>query len=404
LRGKKECQFVLIALLIVSQVYSGLLTSVSAADDEHSYIIFQDDFEDGEHEDWTIFVAPDSPLGSTWAIELEDGNHFFSQTGHHLALAGDDTWNDYTFEVKVKLIDAIVVNIIFRSSAAGEYRLNYHQNRLRLMKETQGINSELIFVDQSLSLNTWHPIKIICVENSINIYVDDVLKLSYVDEEDPHLYGKFGFEFGNYYDDVKVSTTHSFYVSHLIKEVEDEIIKERIVGTDTLEAEEKWFEAQDAFDNGNLSGAESLAKEALDLAQHAPMGVVSVNDLLNYPTTYNKHTVEISGTLKGIQYEQGLYRFAVDDGIAAISVTFDGTLEEIANEDDIKVVGTFDSLTESVSASKVEKITSPQPSPTQPEPTEPEPTEPEPTEPAPTEPTPTEPEPTEPTPTEPEPI
>jgi hypothetical protein len=415
LKGAKESQFVLIVLLIVSLVYSGLLTFVVAADEEHSYIIFQDDFEDGDAEEWTIDVNLADAPESSWAVELDDGNHVLNMSGRSLGtLAGNIAWTDYTLELKVKTLTTVTdVCINFRIQDISYYSLQCGDHFA--LQKAKPVNSHYLNSTESyLNPNTWYTITIVCIENSIKIYVDGVLWLSYLDENDPFLYGGLQVAVGGYegapaamlIDDVKVFTTYRLYVTNLINKAEIEINNEKIFGADTIGAEEKLLEAQEALDNGNLSGAESIAKEAIYLAQHAPVGPVSVNELLNYPDEYNNHTVEVSGTLKGIQYDQGLYRFAVDDGIAVISVTFDGTLEEIANEDDVKVVGTFVALTQSVSASKVEKLTSPQPSPTEPEPTEPEPTEPEPTptEPEPTEPepTPTEPEPTEPTsPTEP---
>lgn len=168
--------------------------------------------------------------------------------------AGDFTWTDYTFEVKVKLIHSAGGNIFFRSAPGGGFGFCFGETRLSLHKWIPPSGGEIKYLEEGFNLNTWYTFKTVCVENSIEIYVDDVLKLSYVDEEDPLLSGEIGFEgftkSHTHFDDVKVSTTHRLYVTCLIKEAEDEINKARMIEADTVEAEGKLAEAQDAFDNG----------------------------------------------------------------------------------------------------------------------------------------------------------
>jgi len=45
-----------------------------------------------------------------------------------------------------------------------------------------------------LGLSRWYTLRIACVGGSIEVYVDDVLRLSYIDEEAPLLWGWIGLE------------------------------------------------------------------------------------------------------------------------------------------------------------------------------------------------------------------
>ena len=100
----KRTYLMLIALLLVSQIYFGSIASVAADDTEHTYVVFQDDFEDGEAGDWTINIPDEAPLGSSWAVEPDDGNYVLSERYQTWAKAGDLAWTNYTFEIKFKLI------------------------------------------------------------------------------------------------------------------------------------------------------------------------------------------------------------------------------------------------------------------------------------------------------------
>ena len=297
----------LILLLLVTQVYFGSMASVAADDAEHVYVIFQDDFEEGEAGDWAISIFPDAPLGSGWAVELDDGNHVMSQRGHVWAEAGDFTWTNYTFEFKVKFkLLTSGAHINFRMSES-RYFLGIYPNLLTLEKEHPVQSNVLLKETGAFSnLNEWYSIKIVCVGNRIWVYVDDELKLDYVDDENPLLSGRIGFsvtEHEIHFDDIRVSTTHRIYVAYRIKEAQDEIDEANMVDADASEAEQRLAEAQAAFAEGDLSSAEALAEETFNMAKHAPLGPVSVNELSKYSAEYNQHSVEVSGTIRDIRYE-----------------------------------------------------------------------------------------------------
>jgi len=110
-----------------------------------------------------------------------------------------------------------------------------------------------------LGLNRWYTLKIACVGDSIEVYVDDVLRLSYIDEEAPLLWGRIGLEIAHNshvcLDAVKVYKTHRLYVAHLIRVAQDEVDEARMLDADTGEAELQRLkgEALDEFKDGMIN-------------------------------------------------------------------------------------------------------------------------------------------------------
>lgn len=349
----------LLAFLLVLSIFSVRIAHAQAADEEHNYLVFQDDFEDGDIEDWVVNVPPDASPWSKAVVETDDGNYVLSERGHVWADAGDDSWANYTFEVKVKLLTSGGPQINFRMTRS-RYFLGVHRGGLILNKEHPvNVHITLRRKEVSFDLDKWYTFRIVCIGNSIEVYVDGALILDYVDETDPLLSGRIGLEGAPdqhiHFDDVKVYTTHRLHVTHLIREAQDEIDEARMLGAETGQAEGKLAEAQAAFAEEDLSSAESLAEETIKLAKHSSVGHISVGELLKYSAEYDLHTVEISGTIRDIRYEEGVYSFAVDDGTGVISATFDGTLGEIKTDDKVKVTGIFDASTTTVAAESLER-------------------------------------------------
>jgi cytochrome c-type biogenesis protein CcmE len=364
--GGERTLIIFIWLLLVSQIFIGSIASVAANHTEHTYVVFQDDFEDGEAENWTIDIPDEAPLGSNCLVEEADSNYVLSSIGQTWAEVGDSTWTNYTIEVKFKFITSqgcAMINFRLGDPPSCRYFLQLWVGDFFLTKQYLEAYSEVKYARLAINTNTWYNLKIVCVGNNIRVYVDNVLKIEYVDNENPFLSGRIGLETCAdsqiHYDDVKVSTTHCLYITHLIKEAQDEIYTARSIDANTSEAEQRLAEAQDAFANDNLSSAESLANEALNLVKHASVGPVSVNELSKYSAEYDKHVVEVSGTIRDIRYEEGAYSFAVDDGTGVISVAFNGTLGEIKTDDKVKVVGVFDASTTTVIAESLEKVKAP---------------------------------------------
>jgi len=348
--------------LIVLSISLCLKASVVEGGENHTYVIFEDDFEDGEVGDWDI---PDWFLRSP-TVELDDGNYVLCTRGDTGAESGDCSWTDYTVEVKVKFVYNTGAHISFRRSPLGKmYTFRFFYNELTLDKNYPEKWMRLYECKRfPIDENKWYTVKIVCIGRSIKIYIDDVLRIDYVDEEeDPNLSGRIMLcgqpDAVIFFDDVRVSTTHRLYVYDLIKEAQDEIDEAKMVDAETGEAEQMLAEARAAFEEGSLSSAESLAKEALNLAEHAPVGLVPVEKLLKYFAEYDQHIIEVYGTIRDIRYEEGVYRFAVDDGTGVVSATYNGSLGEIKTDDKVRILGVFDASTMTVMAESLERMREP---------------------------------------------
>ncbi|MFQ5712086.1 MAG: family 16 glycoside hydrolase, partial [Candidatus Geothermarchaeales archaeon] len=361
LKRSEACLILALLSLSVFSAYINTAKVGAAVESGHSYTIFQDGFEDGDAEGWTIDIPPDAPENSRGGVEREDGNYVLSEEGHVWAEVGFFEWTDYTFEVNFKLLTGSGPQINFRMTSNGRYLVGLYDTTISLKKERPpGTFYDFGSTRMSIELNTWHTVKIVVVGNSIEVYLDDALKLSYADDVKPHLSGRIGLESAPgshvHFDDVRVSTTQRLYTVYLINMAQNEIDKAEGIGADVSEAEKKLEEAKTNLDTGNLDAASSLASEAIELAKHADVGLRLVGELLDYPKKYDGRTVELFGTIRDISYDQGIYRFVIDDGSGVISATFDGSLGDIKSEDSVRVVGIFDASTMTVVSESLERI------------------------------------------------
>jgi len=183
-----------------------------------SQILFQDDFNDGNADSWEEQLGP----GGSWAVQ---SNEYVGQVGYNTddlptySLVGDESWTDYTFEVRMKGITGHDKKLRFRYKNSNEYyELNLRSdpgNDLAVAKH--GANGWLQFVtDIPNYINTWYDIKVELKDNNIKIYVNEALKYDFTDNDDPILNGKIGLEVWpgigasftkNAFDDIKVTET-----------------------------------------------------------------------------------------------------------------------------------------------------------------------------------------------------
>jgi len=236
--SNKSGRLILISLLAVLFISSGSAPSFAEEKEEHTYVIFEDDFEDGYSEDWMMNIPEDAPPGSRWSIELDNNNYVLSGRGHTWAEVGDPEWANYTFELKIKFVTEGGCHISFRMGVpAPRYFVQIWLKEIILTKEYMETFSEVKHGRITLNVGSWYTVKIVCIGDEIRVYINDVLKLDYVDEENPILSGRIGFESCPnshiLFDEVKVSTTYSLYVFYLIKEARDEITKALMIDADT---------------------------------------------------------------------------------------------------------------------------------------------------------------------------
>lgn len=243
----------------------------AAAEEEHTHAVFQDDFEDWDEGAWDVYIPADASYGTSWKVLDDDGNKVLSLKGTMWVGAGDPDWTDYTLTVRVKLVDVPEeeeARICVRLGHEGgrRYLVSVPQQDPAFSKQYGGEFSNLAKVEMVCGDGAWHVFKIVCIGGEFWVYVDDELKMEYVDEDDPFLSGYIGFECGPhtnaYFDDVRVTVTHVEYIKQLIEEAEVAIDEARIVEADVVEAESMLEEARNKLTVGDLLSAERLSGDA----------------------------------------------------------------------------------------------------------------------------------------------
>ena len=167
------------------------------------YPPFNDDFEDGNADGWELEPG--------WSVINDNGNYVLQGFGHKWARAGLESWTDYTFESRVKLIEGDV-HINYRLQDRERYFVGLHERSLSLVRmlfeNDEPVHTTLATAEIPFSKNTWNTIKIVGMGNNVKVYFNGVLKINYTDNN-PVLNGKIAFESLDnskvYVDDIQVT-------------------------------------------------------------------------------------------------------------------------------------------------------------------------------------------------------
>lgn len=180
-----------------------LLTSLASAQTQQIKgweMLFQDDFEDSNADDWELEAG--------WEVEQQDNNYLLKGVGHKwVRLNAGRVWTDYSFKTRVKLIKGDA-HLNYRVSNNGRYFIGFYPHGLYLNKETPwGTFYDLINDNIPHQYNKWYTVEIIGQQGEIKIYVNGKLRLEYIDAN-PLVHGRIAFETLEnsqvYFDDVEI--------------------------------------------------------------------------------------------------------------------------------------------------------------------------------------------------------
>ena len=230
-RGASLLVFLALALICAGPAVRALPV------DEHLYVILEEGFEDFDPEGWDMWA----PQGASpdWAVLYDEGNDVLSLEGAAIAMAGDPGWRDYTLEVRVKHVGGVdEAHIGVRmGDPTPRYFVRFTDQGVYLTKDWMGEFPDLAEWATEREGDVWYTFRVVCSGGGLWVYVDDELRLEFVDDEDPVLSGRIGLESGPggqfYFDDVRVYVTHFVYVEHLIGVAEGAINEARVAGVDT---------------------------------------------------------------------------------------------------------------------------------------------------------------------------
>lgn len=146
-------------------------------------VLFQDDFQDGQPDDWQITAA--------WYVQQEGNVYYFNAAGQGGAwVPGGGNWADYEFQTTARVITGGLA-LSYRVTREGRYLLHFRQDGLYLSKEYPKGNYTSLTQTSAPSLNTWHQITIAGYGGHLQVYVDRALQLDYTDPS-PLLQGTIG--------------------------------------------------------------------------------------------------------------------------------------------------------------------------------------------------------------------
>jgi len=157
--------------------------------------LFCDDFEDGVITEWQVLTG-----SCTW-IE-SNGILSTSNTGQEqwcLQTIGDQSWNNYVFEAKVRGNSGVDKVLVFRVQDANNYyAVNLRSDwggfdEITFDKMVNGVyNADIVTAGYPSENGIWYHLQVACADNSFKVYVDDALVLEYTDNDNPYYTGGIG--------------------------------------------------------------------------------------------------------------------------------------------------------------------------------------------------------------------
>lgn len=152
--------------------------------------LFEDDFNDGNADGWTP-----SAYG-TWYVENGEYVVDLGLIDSYLANStnGNTDWTDYSFSVDVYGEAGVDKVICFRFIAGtGWYSVNLRSAPfydLVLQRYSNGVGTWLKQINYPNSTGTWYNIKIDIQGEVINVYINDILEITYTDTGTSITHGK----------------------------------------------------------------------------------------------------------------------------------------------------------------------------------------------------------------------
>lgn len=166
------------------------------------------DFEEA-HDDWEV-------ANGNW--DIKDGIYQLEQGGKaEHTLVGEEAWEDYTVEAKIRMDAGNWAGLIFRAQSDMEYYvyyLNVQNNKSELWKHSKGawdtrvaVNSNIAAAgDVVIENEEWYDVKVIVEGDTFQLHINGELQ----SEESEGTYntgmiGVWGWETGASFDDVTIT-------------------------------------------------------------------------------------------------------------------------------------------------------------------------------------------------------
>ena len=166
------------------------------------------DFEE-KHDDWEV-------ANGNWAIK--DGIYQLDKGGKaEHSIVGDEKWDDYTVEAKIRLDEGNWAGLIFRAQSEMEYYvyyLNVPNNKSELWRHSKGawdtrnaINSNIPATKKvKVENEEWLDVKVIVEGDTFQLHINGELQGEQTDNTyKTGMIGVWGWETGASFDDVMIT-------------------------------------------------------------------------------------------------------------------------------------------------------------------------------------------------------
>ena len=172
-------------LRIISFVTLVLFTIFLLPEASAQEIAYQEDFEDGQAQGWTLEPG--------WGVIQVDGNYVLSGEGHTWARASG-FYDDFRLSFRLMLLKG-EVHLNLRTNDAGRYFIRFYDQGSQLGKQywPDTFQQNLARGSGNHRYNEWHRVEISANGNELTFSVDGNVEWTYVDPE-PLLVGGFSFE------------------------------------------------------------------------------------------------------------------------------------------------------------------------------------------------------------------
>ena len=140
-----------------------------------SGILFQDDFQDGQPDNWQIT--------SSWYVQQAGDIYNFSAAGKGGAwVPAGYNWSDYAFESDAMLNDGSLI-LSFDYTNTGRYMLHLREDGLFLVKEYPALNYTVLAHTGPVPVAQWHRIGVKNKDGRLQVQVDDQLWIDTLDAQ-----------------------------------------------------------------------------------------------------------------------------------------------------------------------------------------------------------------------------
>jgi photosystem II stability/assembly factor-like uncharacterized protein len=155
--------------------------------------IFQDDFENVQGHEW--YFIDGGGLSPPWPIENDGNNSVLSRSGGAVAhVRFKQNLIDYRFSLRIKLIQGgVFLNV--RENNTGRYFIMVDEYGISFNKQfwPDTFYNNLARANFPITMGQWHTISILVQDNNIEVSVDGVKRIEYIDNQSPLLQGVIAF-------------------------------------------------------------------------------------------------------------------------------------------------------------------------------------------------------------------